>query len=141
MPSSKSSRCFKCSLSTFTFILYLMIILSCNSTPYVHGKRLYIAIFQNFHMEDGSGLASLIPPLKNSDYLGKAEIACILINGIKDTIFRDSEYLPREMPSFKTLSATEVTNIVNYINHSWYDQFKETTILQIVAVLDTCLVN
>lgn len=89
-------------------------------------------------MEDGSGLAALIPPLNNSKLLGSPAVACVLKNGIRDTIFKDGTFLVREMPSFASLSTTEVTNIINYINHSWSLQFKEITILEIQATLDTC---
>ena len=92
-------------------------------------------------MEDGSGLAGLIPSLKSSPYLGKPDMACVLRTGISDTIFRDSTYLVREMPSFRSLSATEVANIVNYISHRWNPEFKEITILQINEVLDTCRIK
>lgn len=123
-------------------ILYLfvgtLVICSCNSSPYMQGKRLYTAQCQNCHMEDGSGLAALIPPLNNSKLLGSPAVACVLKNGIRDTIFKDDAFLVREMPSFASLSTTEVTNIINYINHSWSLQFKEITILEIQATLDTC---
>lgn len=123
-------------------ILYLfvwtLLICSCNSSPYMQGKRLYTAQCQNCHMEDGSGLAALIPPLNNSKLLGSPAVACVLKNGIRDTIFKDDAFLVREMPSFASLSTTEVTNIINYINHSWSLQFKEITILEIQATLDTC---
>lgn len=118
--------------------LLICILISCNSTPYMQGQRLYTAKCQNCHMEDGSGLAALIPPLNSSRLLGSPAVACILKNGIRDTIFKDSTFLVREMPSFASLSTTEVTNIINYINHSWYQEFKEITILEVQAVLDTC---
>lgn len=111
---------------------------SCSDSPYMQGKRLYTANCQNCHMEDGSGLVNLIPALQISKYLGKPEAACILINGIQDTIFKDSAFLVRQMPSFKKLSATEITNIINYINHQWHQPFKETTIIQVENALKNC---
>lgn len=120
------------------FLVLSLIVISCNSTPYMQGQRLYTAKCQNCHMEDGSGLAALIPPLNSSRLLGSPAVACILKNGIRDTLFKDSTFLVREMPSFASLSTTEVTNIINYINHSWYPQFKEINILEVQAVLDTC---
>ena len=120
------------------FLVLSLIVISCNSTPYMQGQRLYTAKCQNCHMEDGSGLAALIPPLNSSRLLGSPAVACILKNGIRDTLFKDSTFLVREMPSFASLSTTEVTNIINFINHSWYPQFKEINILEVKAVLDTC---
>lgn len=119
-------------------IIFLTTVIACNSSPYMQGKRLYTAKCQNCHMEDGSGLAALIPPLNSSILLGKPQMACILKNGIRDTIFKDSTFLLREMPAFTSFSATEVTNIVNFINHSWKPDFREITILEISAALDSC---
>jgi mono/diheme cytochrome c family protein len=117
----------------------MTILLSCNDSPYMQGKRLYIANCANCHMEDGSGLTTLIPSLEKSSYLGKTEVACIIRNGLRDTIFKDTTYLLREMPAFKKFSATEITNIVNFVNHTWSPNFKETTIIEIENVLKGCL--
>ena len=118
--------------------LAMTIFLSCNDSPYMQGKRLYNANCANCHMEDGSGLTTLIPSLQKSSYLGKPEVACILRNGLRDTIFKDSTFLLREMPAFKKFSATEITNIVNFVNHTWSPNFKETTITEIENVLKSC---
>ena len=118
--------------------LSVAIILSCNDSPYMQGKRLYNANCSNCHMEDGSGLSTLIPSLQKSPFLGKPEVACILRNGIRDTIFKDSAFLLREMPAFKKFSATEITNIINFVNHTWNPNFKETTITDIENVLKSC---
>lgn len=118
--------------------LAIIIFLSCNDSPYMQGKRLYAANCANCHMDDGSGLNNLIPSLQKSSYLGKPEIACILKNGLQDTIFKDSTFLVREMPAFKKFSTTELTNIVNYLNHTWNNTFKETTINEMEAAIKIC---
>lgn len=127
------------------FVIYIMTnsilassFLSCNDSPYMQGKRLYMAKCQNCHMEDGSGLVSLVPSLVKSGSLGKSEIACIIKYGNRDTLFKDSTFLIKEMPSFKELSNTEITNIVNYINHSWNPSFKESSILDIQNAITNC---
>jgi len=53
-------------------------------------------------------------------------------------LFKDSTYLLKEMPSFSHLSATEVTNIINFINYKWQPSFKEITILDVEQALKTC---
>jgi hypothetical protein len=89
-------------------------------------------------MEDGSGLANLIPPIKNSAYLGKVGMVCVLYRGLQDTVWRDSTYLVKYMPSFKQLSATEYTNLINYINHQWYPSFKEIHLPEVEEALKDC---
>lgn len=119
-------------------LLLILTVSACNDSPYMQGKRLYTARCANCHMEDGTGLSRLIPPLATSKLMGGAAMACVIANGLRDTIFRDSVYLPREMPAFKGLSSTEVTNIINYINHTWHKPFTETTILEVEEALKAC---
>ena len=123
---------------SFFYLCLITIVFGCSDSPYMQGKRLYTTNCQNCHMEDGSGLANLIPALNTSKLLGTSNIACVLKKGINDTIRRDSTFLLKQMPSFSKLSATEMTNIVNYVNHKWFPAFKEQTILDIELVLKNC---
>ena len=120
------------------FLTSALSIASCGDTTYMQGKRLYEANCQNCHMEDGSGLGGLIPALSSSAQIGTANFSCIIKNGLNDTIFQDSTYLLKQMPSFKKFSATEITNIVNYVNNTWATNFKESTILDVEKVLKSC---
>jgi len=125
-------------LLIFGFLALFFHISGCNDTTYVQGKRLYVANCQNCHMEDGSGLGSLIPALNKSGQIGSANFACIIKNGLNDTIFQDSTYLLKHMPAFKKISATEITNIVNYVNNTWAQNFKESTIIDVENILNNC---
>lgn len=111
---------------------------ACHESPYMQGSRLYASKCQNCHMEDGSGLGKLIPNLTSSSYLGKTEMACIIAKGKTDTIWRDTTFLLNVMPDFGQLSTTELTNIINYINHKWHQPFEEKSILDIQNVLESC---
>lgn len=124
--------------SAISVVLLWFFITGCSETPYIQGNRLYTQHCQNCHMVDGTGLSNLIPALNTSQHLGQAAVSCIIKNGMRDTIWKDATYLLKEMPSFKFLSATEVANIVNYINHKWNKDFKEFTIIDIQTALDNC---
>lgn len=118
-----------------TFFLF-----SCSETPYMQGMRLYEAKCSNCHMSDGSGLSKLIPNIQNSANIHETKyIACLLLNGKIDTIKQGGEFLVREMPAFNRLSATEVTNIINYIQHKWDPVFKENDIVVIEKILKECV--
>jgi mono/diheme cytochrome c family protein len=121
---------------------YLLIILatslfamsSCDQETYVQGKRLYEAHCENCHMEDGNGLAKLIPPLANSDYLknNQKKIACILRNGQTGKVTVNDVMYDQVMPG-KKYTEVQITNIINYINHAWGNNYgvvnlEETTI-------------
>jgi hypothetical protein len=90
-------------------------------------------------MEDGSGLSKLIPNIATSPRLSDTRyIACLLLQGKADTIRQGSEMLINEMPSYSQLSATEVTNIINFIQHKWDPNFKENNIIDVTAILEEC---
>ncbi|MFZ1703594.1 MAG: cytochrome c [Saprospiraceae bacterium] len=122
-------------------LLFLLLVFftSCQDTPFVQGKRLYKAYCSNCHMNDGSGLSLLIPAISSSKITYGASFICLMYHGKSDTIFEKSTYLVKEMPSFKHLSSTEITNIINYINHTWHHPFKEKTIKNTTEELSDCL--
>jgi len=123
----------------FFSIALIFVLLACNETPYMQGKRLYTAKCQNCHMPNGEGLNNLIPTLDNAPILGSNEMICIIINGKSDSIISGNSFLVKEMPGFKSLSSTEVANIVNYVNHRWQKKFEEKTIQEIDAAIKDCL--
>ena len=67
-----------------TICVVTLIAIGCKSTLYSEGERVYTAYCSNCHMDDGSGLAALIPPLTDMEYL-QANITmlpCIITNGM-----------------------------------------------------------
>lgn len=119
----------------------IFLLISCHDTPYMQGKRLYEAKCANCHMSDGSGLQKMIPSLAESEIIGDTNLACTIISGKNDTVYEGTSYWVKYMPSFTKLSTTEVANIVNYINHRWDSEFKESTIIDIENVLANCKPN
>lgn len=121
------------------WLLLLAALYSCHDSPYVQGKRLYTVHCANCHMEDGSGLSEMIPALQKSGITYSSDFVCLLYTGKRDSIFQGSTFLVKEMPSFKQLSSTEVTNIINYVNHSFSPNFKEKNILETESDLKKCM--
>jgi len=83
-------------------------------------------------MDDGTGLGSLIPPIRNADYLSsqRTEIPCIILNGQKDSITINGIKYDREMPG-SDLSNVQLLNLINYINNSLGNELGYTTIKKI----------
>jgi mono/diheme cytochrome c family protein len=133
----------------FTFFIAATVILSnCggDDNTYKQGKILYVRYCANCHMEDGSGLKGLIPPLLKSDYLlaHRAELPCILLRGQKGKIIVNGvEYGNQEMLAVKRLSGYpltdfEMTNILNYVSTSMENKEKIWTIDEVREGLKTC---
>jgi len=104
-----------------------------DGNPYTQGQILYENKCASCHMDDGSGLEKVIPPLANSDYLDKnwEDLACLVRQGIEGPIVVNGVTYNQAMAGIPELSATEIANIYNYINYAWNDKTK------IMQVLDT----
>jgi mono/diheme cytochrome c family protein len=114
---------------------------SCSETDYNQGKALYQRKCANCHIEDGSGLKGLIPPLAKSDYLiaHKNEIACMIKYGLQTPIIvNEVVYNQQVMPANEKISAADMTNIINYILSEWGNQGGVITLSEVNAQLEAC---
>lgn len=118
----------------------LVMLASCDSTHYDQGKMLYERFCSNCHATDGSGLEKLIPPLAGSDYLQKnqANLACIIRRGLTDSIYVNGVFYAQPMPAVPQLSDFEITNIVNYINQAWGNEYGYMKIEKVRQSLQKC---
>lgn len=123
----------------FSFLLFVLGLASCNQETYVQGKRLYTAHCENCHMDDGTGLAKLIPPLAHSDYLRdqQSSIACIIRNGQNGSIVVNGVRYDQEMPGAK-YTEVQITNMINYINNAWGNDFGVVNLEAIETSLGSC---
>jgi hypothetical protein len=94
-------------------------------------------------MSDGIGLKTLIPTLVKSDYLldNPMKTACIIRNGLKDTIVVNGKIFKQEMPAIPALSDVEIANIMNYIHSSWGNDMPFVTMEDVKKSLDRCRGN
>jgi cytochrome c551 len=121
------------------FIVCLSLIpFSCGETPYVQGEYLYNTKCANCHMSDGAGLGGMVPELYQLKTAASQQSVCTILNGRRDTLWSDKSFLVKEMPAFRNLTATELSNILNYINHKWSTDFRESTILEVQNYITNC---
>ena len=111
-----------------------------NTANYGEGKELYEENCANCHIEDGTGVGELIPPLAKSDYLKKTDldIACIIRYGLKGKITVNGINYEHEMPPHTKLSEVEITNIANYVHNAWGNQRAFISLEQIKEKLKSC---
>ena len=132
----------------FLFLAAALVLSDCDSdsNTYKQGKILYGRYCVNCHMENGSGLQGLIPPLAQSDYLAahRAELPCILLRGQKGKIvvngveYGNQEMLPIKRLTGDPLTDFEIANILNYISTSMGNKEKIWTIDEIREGLKSC---
>lgn len=122
------------------FILPLLVWQCGERQPYRHGEILYQNFCTNCHMDNGSGLKGLIPPLAQADYVAAdpAGMACIIRYGLSDTIMVNDTLYNQPMAGIKQLTDFEITNIINYINHAWGNAYGYTSYETVKSRLDSC---
>ena len=107
---------------------------------YPQGQALYTAYCANCHMDDGSGLAGVIPPLQHADYLRSQadQLPCVIVNGLEGPITVNGQVYNQPMAAIEGLSETELANILNYIQYRWGDPAEFYSIDRIRTALDDC---
>ncbi len=121
--------------------LIAFLLFACSDTDYSQGEALYKSQCSNCHIDDGSGLQGLIPPLANADYLleNKNQLACIIRNGLKNPIMvNDKIYNDQVMPANLRLTDAEIANICNYILSAWGNKGGVLTFPEVKKQLESC---
>lgn len=127
--------------ATLPLLALLFLATACQDTSsYREGARLYKTNCANCHMDDGVGLGALIPPIAGADYLRthRDKLPCILKYGLKDSIRVNGQLYAEAMPGVPTLSAIQITNILNYINHNWGNDNPVYRLDEVQALLESC---
>lgn len=108
--------------------------------PYSQGERSYAQYCASCHMDDGTGLAGVIPPLAGSETLRNNPdvLPCIIRNGMEGPIVVQGKTYDRPMPGIPQLSETETANIVNYLHYRWGDPGLFFDPLEIRGIWDSC---
>lgn len=116
------------------------IIIGCGKTDYRQGQNLYAQHCANCHYDSGKGLGILIPPLEQSDWLrdNQDKLACMIRNGMEGPIVVNDTTYNQAMPGNLNLSEFQITNIINYINHAWGNDYGVAKLLEVRSQLEAC---
>ena len=111
-------------------LFVLLLALACGKTEHLQGKALYTTHCANCHLEDGSGLRQLIPPLAGADYLrdNPAEVVRGIRHGMEGPMVVNGVAFNHEMPANIDLTDFQIVNIVNYINQAWGNDYGLVTV-------------
>lgn len=104
------------------------------------GKEAYLNNCAQCHGKNGEGLAELIPPISNADWVANnhEQLACIIVNGIKGEIVVNGVTYNESMEGNDYLTLVETANIINYINKHWYPENGFVTPEKVGTILNKC---
>ena len=100
------------------------------------GNTVYSDFCVSCHLPNGNGVNKIYPPLANSDYLEANRYASIkgLKFGLKGKIKVNGVEYNKYMPPMG-LSAEEIADVMNYMNHSWGNTFgKIVTVAEVSEI-------
>jgi hypothetical protein len=106
----------------------------------VEGKRLYDIYCANCHQKEGTGLARLYPPLRNSDYLipNKNKVICGIRYGQKGEITVNGIVFNQPMPANLNITDLEIAEIATYLYTEFADSVQIITINEVRKILENC---
>lgn len=130
----------KSKLSFFLFFSFFCVLACSDTNEFKQGQSLYLNYCSSCHLERGQGLRGLYPPLAKSDYLAEHqdELACLIRYGIEEVIQVNGKTYDVKMEGIKGLSDFEITNVINFINHSWGNDLDYVKFVDIKAQLQAC---
>lgn len=119
-------------------VIFAAIVLSvggCQENPYSQGEIIYHYYCGNCHMEDGSGLGKLIPPLDSSRLTisQPQKLVCLIRNG-KPVNPKTGQ----SMPPILTLNEVELTNLINFLGDKYGLEPQTVQVEEVKKMLAGC---
>lgn len=120
--------------------LCLATLTQCFTDKQNEGQRLYATHCQSCHMEDGSGLRALIPPVAGADYLQKhrEELPCLIRHGVEGPMMVNGQEYNKAMPGVETMRVDQITNLLNYIQTNFGNSNERYTMQEVEKLLEPC---
>jgi mono/diheme cytochrome c family protein len=97
------------------------------------GKEVYNSQCISCHQANGEGLSGVYPPLAGSDHLTKEQeksITIILMGQQEEITVNGTKYAV-PMPAMNSLTDEQIADVLNYMGHSWGNQFNVVTPAQV----------
>jgi mono/diheme cytochrome c family protein len=104
-------------------LIIVVFFAACMETPNVnmqqvaHGQQLYETHCSNCHQLDGKGIARIVPPLLNVDYISQNRnlLPQIIRHGMQQRILVNGIIYQQKMPNNNKLTDAEITALVNFV--------------------------
>lgn len=126
-------------MRVFITLIVVVFFAACMEAPNVnmqqvaHGQQLYEINCTNCHQLDGKGIARIVPPLLNADYIvqNRNLLPQIIRNGMQQQIVVNGVNYHQKMPGNNKLTDNELTALINFIEFRFA---KSTQLLSVDSV-------
>jgi mono/diheme cytochrome c family protein len=126
-------------MRVFITLIVVVFFAACMEAPNVnmqqvaHGQQLYEIHCTNCHQLDGKGIARIVPPLLNADYIvqNRNLLPQIIRNGMQQPIVVNGVNYHQKMPGNNKLTDNELTALINFIEFRFA---KSTQLLSVDSV-------
>lgn len=109
---------------------------------WVQGRALYKENCMGCHLNDGNGMAQLIPPLAGADFLkDEAAVICVIRHGQQGPVQVNGVEFNGNMPANPQLRPLEIAEIATYILNSWGNKGSFVTVQDVEKALEICQQN
>lgn len=84
------------------------------------GKEVYGLYCQNCHMEDGTGMPEVNPPLAKADYMKRPakDLISVILKGSTASLTVNGKKYVGAMPAQEYLSDEQIADVLNYAKNS-----------------------
>ncbi len=91
-------------------------------------------------MEQGQGLAQLIPPISQSDWIAQnnERLACVIRYGQQGEVMVNGIIYNQPMPANLKLTDVEIHNLINYIVRNFGNKSPKRSLEQVQQDLNNC---
>jgi mono/diheme cytochrome c family protein len=102
------------------------------------GKEVYTSQCMSCHQPNGEGLSGVYPPLAGSDHLTKDQekSISIILNGQNEEITVNGTKYSVPMAAMNSLTDQQIADVLNFVGHSWGNQFNMVTPAQVKSKRD-----
>ncbi|WP_347156730.1 c-type cytochrome [Pontibacter chitinilyticus] len=127
-------------IAVVTGLAALTTLTQCFTEQQNEGQRVYAANCASCHMDDGSGLRGVIPPLAKADYLAshRKQLPCLVRQGMNGEVTVNGVSYNRPMPPMNKLRDDEIANLLNYIQTNFGNKNERYTMQEVKDYLEFC---
>ena len=104
-----------------------------------NGKKVYTQYCVTCHQADGSGVATMNPPLIKTTYVlgDKPTLIKIVLNGFNEDVQINGQSYSNSMTAHDFMKDQEIADVLTYVRNSFTNKASAVTVAQVKAVRAT----